>query len=193
MRAISILALCLALPACSSYGGRGGDPNAAPAYDRAGFYVSAAALASVQQFKLDDPYDGGNSDGGAALRLGYRGDGGGAVELFLEDSRGFELDYLADDTEFELRRAGIQGKLFLADQRFQPYLLLGAGWAQAHYRERPIPRLADDAFFFRGGLGAEWYLSESLAFFAEGNFNAMTKHLDDFDHVDVLAGVVIRF
>lgn len=191
MRAIGLALACLALPACASAGGRG--MEAGPGYDRAGAYIAAAGLVGLQQFDVDSPLGGGNAEGGAAFRLGYRGEEGAAIELFVEDARGFEYDFDVDETELEMRSAGVQGKLYMGSGRLQPYVLAGAGWARAHFRDRPDPRIGNDSFFVRGGLGAECYLASSLAIFVEGNYNVITKHLDDFDHLDVLAGIVIRF
>src|SRR5690349_13928632 len=134
MRATWLLPLCLLLPACAS--AKAG-LTSEDVYAREGAYISAAGIYGIEAFPTPSPYhDADNSKGGAGLRIGYRGDNDTAIEFFAEDVRGFNLDSDTDPgVKVELRNLGVAGKLYLTGGRFQPYVLLGAGWSMAIYSE----------------------------------------------------------
>lgn len=202
MRWTGLLALCLLLPACASR------PSwSEPASSKEGGYIEAAGIYGVECFQPAYPLGNETNSGiGGGLRLGYRGSEDTAIELFADDARGFQLDSTTgEDTRLELRSLGIAGKIYSDQGSFQPYMLVGAGWASAHFSKRsffdPVSGTSidnpyagpNDAFFLRGGLGCEIHFNETFGAFIEANYNFMTKHLRDFDHLDGVAGLLVRF
>ena len=91
--------------------------------------------------------------------------------------------------ELDTVSVAVQGKYFLCTNRAQPYGLLGAGWTRAGGSA-----IEDqDGFFGRAGLGMDYYLSESVALYGEGAYSVPTLDLHAIPHVDLQAGLVIRF
>lgn len=82
------------------------------------------------------------------------------------------------------------GKFFLAENRFQPYLLAGAGLARSDVRHFDFD---DDGWFARGGLGLDVYLTLNVALFGEANYNWMQGDTKDLDNIAIMAGIQFRF
>jgi opacity protein-like surface antigen len=190
---LPVLLACAALAGCAA-------PAVSPAFEegpegssfaREGVYVEGAAMRSYEHFHVPDrDVRSGNSDLGFAARLGYRASDRFAVEVSGEDTRRFRVAEGSDEAELDLWSAAVQGKLFLLTERFQPYLLAGAGWAHADVRRIDLEGAGP---FARAGAGADLYLTESIALFAEAHYDRLGGAAGDLDHVDALAGILIRF
>jgi hypothetical protein len=205
---MGLLAVCLLLPACAS-ATYAPSKESSGSTSKEGAYFEAAGIYSSEAFRPGFPLSGGtNSHVGAGVRLGYRGDNGTAFELFADDARGYSLDYpTGEDTSVEIRSLGLAGKYYLAEdeRKLQPYALLGAGWASVHFSRRSSfdpasgivyenPYLGpNDSFFVRGGIGCEFHFNATFGFFAEASYSFMAKHLRSFDHMDGIAGLLVRF
>ena len=202
MRWTGLLACLLLLPACAS----------TPEWDRSrtnmeGAYLEAAANYSAELFQPSYPFGNEtNSKIGGGVRLGYRGSSDAAIELFADDNRGFKFDTVTgDDTQMEIRSLGVAGKFYCDHGWLQPYMVLGAGWAALKWDDHsffdPVSGTSidnpydgpNDGFFLRGGLGCEFHFNETFGAFLEANYNFMTKHLRQFDHLDGVAGLIVRF
>ena len=204
MRWMGLLAFCLLLPACAS----SSDPSAT--VSREGAYLEAAGIRGMEFFGPSAPL-GNETNGkfGGGLRVGYRGDKDMALEVFAEDDRGYKLDSTTNEsTRLEFRSFGVAGKVYLGGGAVEPYALLGAGAAAARFSQgtfhlHPAPGTvvpvnspdadANVGAFLRGGLGCEFHLGERFGAFLEANYNYMLGSLRNYDHLDGVAGIVIRF
>ena len=195
MRFALLLALAgLVLPACAATGdspGYGGDDSGGVAdFGREGTYFQAGWQEShVRKLRSMAPVDSGSSDKGYSARLGYRLEPDFAVEVESDRATGYGLNVGPARAKLDTLSIALQGKYFFCDRRAQPYALLGAGWTRAGGSA-----IEDqDAFFARGGVGMDYYLSETLALFAEGAYSVPTLDLHSIPHVDLQAGLIIRF
>ena len=102
---------------------------------------------------------------------------------------GYGLSVGGARAELDTLSIALQGKYFFCDRRAQPYALLGGGWTRAGGSVMED----QDGFFARGGVGMDYYLSETLALFAEGAYSVPTLDLHNIPHVDLQAGLIIRF
>lgn len=200
MRWTGLLALCLLLPACASSSWTADS-------SKEGAYFEAAGIYGSESFAPGFPLGNETNSGiGGGVRIGYRGSQDTAVELFADDARGFQLDSATgEDTRLEIRSLGIAGKMYMIEGAVQPYALVGAGWASAWFSKRsffdPVSGTsidnpyagANDALFLRGGLGCEFHFNDTFGAFVEANYNRMGNHLRDFDHLDGVAGLLVRF
>jgi opacity protein-like surface antigen len=200
MRLELALALALALPACataSSTGDKGDEewdsrsPTGKTEYWRKGGYASVGALQGFEHFSnLPSGSTGGDSDLGFAIRGGWRLDRDVAVELTVENATGYTVKGGGFDSTIDFWSYGIQGKYYFADQKFQPYGLVGLGGAHA--------TITNGAGSLSGGLirigvGTEYYLKKDVALFGEVSYNRLTGDLKHLDHVDLILGVLVRF
>ncbi len=205
MRLLLALALALSLPACASAAGGGADATGGKDWDphsvtgkteywRKGYY---GAVGLVQGFEHFNNVPAGasarDSDLGFTLRGGWRVDKDIAVEILAEDETGFGVRAPGPGggtANLDLWSFGVQGKFYFADQRLEPYGLVGIGGATAS-GDRGL-RDGSGAFVRIGG-GAEYYLKKDVALFAEASFNRMTGNLKNYDHVNLAVGVLVRF
>ena len=190
----------LALPACAavsssprSYAddGGSGSSDGGKSFGRAGGYVSGAAVKGVERFDDGDKglsFDDGNI--GYAVRGGMRTADGFALEASVERVDSYTIQAASARQDLDFSTLSVSGKFFVFDGRFQPYLTAGIGWAWVNISG---PGTGDNAAFYRGGLGVDVYLTESIALFAEGNYDWMTGDLRNLDHVNLMAGVMFRF
>lgn len=110
----------------------------------------------------------GNS-GGLNTRVGYRAFSVLALEAEYEWMKG--IDVALNGVEvgtYKPHSLTGNAKLFLPIWRIQPYLLAGAGISIWQVEVIGGPDLDGTGFAFRGGAGADVYLTESLSVNAEG-------------------------
>jgi len=225
MRPVSVLALCLLLPACASTyrtGGSGlapyaeggaakgdapagatkapqGEPAKAPrtgpvapparSYSREGPYAGISMLFGFEQFDTGGGVDADDSDLGIGLRGGWRTSHGYAAEVVIQNASDFEIHRGGFSADVDIWSFGVQGKYYFTPERAQPYFLAGFGVAQAD-----ADRGGDDeGLYLRVGVGIEYYLKDDVAFFGEIDFDEMMGGVNDFDHVDLQFGVLLRF
>jgi len=205
MRLWTALALALVLPACASMAAQegskpgaksgedwyAGDPTGKKEYGRKGAYGGIALLQGIEQFDAGTSgiaYD--DSDLGFAIRGGWRTKEGLAVEGSIESVTGYGFDVGPFDEDVDLSSFSVTGKYYLASDRVQPYAMVGLGWA---WLESDATDADADGAFVRLGGGVDVYVSKDVAIFAEASYNRMTGDVKDFDHVDVLLGVLFRF
>lgn len=197
MRLALALALALALPACATASGKGDEewdsrsPTGKTEYWRKGGYASVGALHGFERFKNKPTgVTVSDSDLGFVVRGGWRLDRNVAVEATVESETGYTVNHTpGPNTNIDLWSYGIQGKYYFADQRFQPYGLVGLGTAHA----TATNGVSDSGGFLRVGAGTEFYLAKDVALFGELSYNRMTGNLKDLDHVDLIVGVLVRF
>jgi len=175
-----VVVVLVAFTACATE-----DPSQ---FARPGPYVGVAAVAAGSNFKnfADNKLDDGVTTGGFQALFGYKMWDRAAVEIAYEGGMKFK----GDDTEVELWNLMLQGKILMGGERWQPYLMVGAGWGDASTTD---PRTSQDGFIGRAGGGLQYYISESFPIFVEGNYNAGAGDMDDFNYWTVKLGVMFRF
>jgi opacity protein-like surface antigen len=186
------LGLALALPACATSafvpmadGGSGDD------HGRTGFYVAVGGFRGFEDFDTaGSTIRAKDSDIGFVVRGGVRIADPFAVEVSLEDARGYNLEQGSSSLDVDIASVVAQGKWFFATGMLQPYLLGGVGWARADVDDRDFD---GTAAFYRVGAGVDLYLSSSIALFGELNYNRMTGDLRELDHYDAVLGILLRF
>ena len=207
MKLAAVLVLALALPACaavsaeegSSTSKSGGDdwyagsPTGKKEYGRQGGYAAIAGLKGLEQFDLGagaaSP-SSGNSDLGFAIRGGWRTKEGLAVEGSIESVTGYSVDVLGKPVDLDFSSLSMAGKYYLANERIQPYAMVGFGYA---WVDTKFTGFDANAPFIRFGAGADFYVNKDIAIFGEVNYNRMTGDLKDLDHLDIVVGVLFRF
>jgi hypothetical protein len=154
----SLIALCLSLPAQAH------DPDFAADYSRSGLYVGGSgffALTSSSAGFSNAETLSWQPDPSLDFRIGWREHERLAMEI--------DLGWLpsSDGIEYGNWLLGMNVKFYLAEDRVQPYLLVGAGamWA------RPPGALSSQVdWAFRQALGVEYYIDHHWALTAETGF-----------------------
>jgi hypothetical protein len=157
-------------------------------FARPGPYLGIAGVAAGSNFKkfADDKLDDGVTTGGVHALFGYKMWDRAAVEIAYEGGMTFEGDVV----EVDVWNVMLQGKLLMGGERWQPYLLLGAGFGEA---KTDVPRATVDGFVGRAGGGLQYYITPTWALFAEGDYNAGAGDMDDFNYWTGKFGVMFRF
>ena len=205
-----VLALCVAVPGCAAAGGRTwsdreefrtlGQDAGMPAEDpgmkggegdrpRTGGYGGVSLMNSIIQDERT-VFGTGGSDLGFGVRFGYRLDPDYALELALDQNRGYVQTFGSARSGFNIESIAVQGKAYAGSGSAQPFALLGLGMSRAS-----ADGLDDlgQGLFFRGGLGIECNTSRNLALFMEGTYNVPTGDLRHLKHADFQGGILIRF
>lgn len=112
------------------------------------------------------------------------------MEASTERSTSYSVRSATARDDLDILTTTFSGKYYFGDARVQPYIAAGLGWAWTNTRS---PDLDDRAPFARGGIGLDFYITSSLALFAEANYNRMMGDLRGLDHVNVVAGLLFRF
>jgi len=201
MRLASVLFLALALPACASVSAgdgsakseewHGGSSAERREYGREGAYVGFGLVQGMENFDAGGSgvgYD--DSDIGIAFRGGWRTADGIAIEGSIEDVRGYGIHAGSFRDEVDIASFSVTGKYYFTDGRLQPYALAGLGYAWLDSR---FSGADEDGAFLRVGGGAEFYFTRNFAGFGELNYNRMMGDVKDFDHLDILIGLLYRF
>jgi hypothetical protein len=201
MRLASVLFLALALPACASVSAgdgsaksddwHGGSASERKEYGREGGYVGFALVQGMENFDAGGRgvgYD--DSNVGVAFRGGWRRQDGFAAEASIEDVRGYGIHAGPSRDEVDLASFSVTGKYYFTDGRLQPYALAGLGYAWLDSR---FSGADENGAFVRIGGGGEFYITSNFAAFGEMNYNRMLGDVKDFDHLDILIGVLYRF
>lgn len=192
-RVLTAAALFASLVAtgCSSTAATGKRAEPTSDFARAGAYAGLYGIEAFENFHTSSSgVDSGNSDLGAGLKIGYRVMPEVAVELLAENVKGFRLSDSSVTANMTLVNFGLVGKYYLATERFQPYLLAGAGVASSHVRHFDYDKQGG---FLRGGLGMDVYLIDHVAVFGEANYNRMVGGVSDLHHIDLQLGLLFRF
>ncbi len=167
------------------------DREQASDFARSGAYIGLYGIKSFEDFHTSGPgVSPGNSDLGAGIRVGYRATPNVAVEVLAENVKGFKLSSGTAKADLDLLNFGVMGKYYLATDRIQPYLLAGFGLARSDASNFSFD---NDGGFLRGGLGADVYLTTSVALFGEANYNRMVGGVSDLHHIDLQFGIMFRF
>jgi opacity protein-like surface antigen len=190
MRADWMLAAAVVLPGCAMAQGGAPVPGTGTDYARTGPYAGFGILEGFEEFDPPGGLNATDSDLGIAVRGGMRLNPNVAVEATIEDASEFRLRTPAGSTDLDIWSLGVQGKYFLATDKVQPYLLAGVGAARVE-----VDRFASDeeGGYFRLGFGSDFYVNRDVALFGEATYNHLLGDVRDFDHVDVLIGVLVRF
>jgi opacity protein-like surface antigen len=186
------LGLALALPACASPAfAPMDDGGSGDGYGRPGLYVAAGGFRGFENFDTaGSTIRAKDSDIGFLVRGGIRIADPFAVEVSLEDARGFNLEQGSSSLDVNIASVVATGKWYFATGMLQPYLLGGVGWARADVETLDLD---GTAAFFRVGAGVDLYISHNVALFGELNYNRMTGDLRDLDHYDAVLGIMLRF
>jgi opacity protein-like surface antigen len=188
------LGLAASLPGCASAAAAPpamDDGSSSRDYGRPGLYVAVGAMRGFENFDTAGPtLRAKDSDFGFVVRGGYHLGESAALEVSLEDARGFNLEQGSSSLDVNIASVVAQGKWYFSDGMLEPYLLGGIGWARADVETLDLD---GNAAFLRAGAGVDLYLSHNIALFAEVNYNRMTGDLRDLDHYDAVAGIVLRF
>jgi opacity protein-like surface antigen len=158
-------------------------------YARKGFSAGASVSAAFEDFD-----DGSFDDTGAvSVFAGYRFLGNFAVEARLEKTGDFDGDVGFSDVEVDIWTLTANGQLFLATDRFQPYLIGGLGIGEATVDVDPGGDDDETDLLLRLGVGLDSYLTPNFAIGAEVAYNLGNDDLDDFDYWTLSALFRYRF
>jgi hypothetical protein len=190
------LAPCLLLASCASAAlpAEEGDlpaPSEAGPFSRSGVYVEASRLLGREV--LDEELGGADlgslATGGWGARVGYRAKPGFAVEAAFR-----RVSFDDEDVHGGWWDLASEGKFFLAEERFQPYLLLGMGGIV------PLQGNRDPGLLLRVALGADLYATPEVGLFAEAGVDVqrfwnpdLTRNTEKDHHLSIEAGVIVRF
>lgn len=170
-----------------------GESEAAPesGFAREGLYLGLYGIKSYENFHTSgNSVHTGDSDGGIGAKVGFRITPNVAIEAIAENVRGFRVSDGTVDSNLDLLNFGVMGKYYLATERFQPYLVAGAGVARSDVSNFNYKH---DGSFLRGGLGMDVHLTQNVAVFGEANYNRMMGGVSDLHHIDLQLGLIFRF
>lgn len=201
--------LAAALLAAAPAGAQGFDTEGL--FRKQGLYLVAMGDYAIptQKDELEDDADDALGPGastdvdnsfGFDLRLGYRLHERFSVETQFDFLNAIELDSQLpspgpeEKSEIKLFVLTGNAKYYLLTDRFQPYIVGGAGWG----RSRLDPpgsgsKERDDGFAARAGLGFDFYGSEFVALTSEVSYVFTTGEVHDLDYVTFGAGLTLRF
>jgi opacity protein-like surface antigen len=127
-------------------------------------------------------------------RIGYRLHPRVAVEGEFEWIDGF--DFKVADNEKLVRGetwfASGNVKAFVLTQRFQPFVLVGAGYYHAKYKLLDTKETDGDAAL-RAGLGFDGYITEHVVITFDAQYVLPFGDVDDLDYTSIGVGVQYRF
>ena len=159
-------------------------------YAPQGGYIGASMLYGFEQFDVSGAESASNSRVGFSVRGGWRIPEGYAAELVFEDANDFRIRSVGGfDADLDLFSVGVQGKYFFSKEQTQPYFMAGFGVTSARVEHADD----DSGAYFRMGGGFEHYFKDDMAFFFELKFDQLMGELNDLDHFDIQAGVIIFF
>jgi opacity protein-like surface antigen len=144
----------------------------------------------------------GHVDGswGYGGRIGYRFLDWLAVEAQARVLNSIKIKLHDQATGGDLRSkatfftAMANGKGYLLTDRFQPYILGGAGYG---YAELNPPGDANkdrsSGFVAQFGVGADYYVTDNLGLMTEVSYMWPTGGVSDYDNVSITFGAMLRF
>ena len=168
-----------------------------PDYARTGLYIGAEGAVGVAA-KLDDQFDDSGSRVDAAFgvngRIGYRLHPRVAVEGEFEWIDGFDVKIENDEkiAKGETRFASGNVKGFVLTGRFQPFVLVGAGYYHAKYKAAGISLSGGDAALRAGG-GFDVYVTEHIVITFDAEYVWPFGEVNDLDYTSVGVGLQYRF
>jgi opacity protein-like surface antigen len=136
---------------------------------------------------------------GAGGRLGWRFMKHLAIESQVEIFGNFEFDHDTDsagEEQSDLRflTATLNAKGYLPMGRFQPYALIGGGYANAKIDPPNSNSDYRHGGAARFGVGVDLYGTENVAVFSEASYvQPFADDLEDFGHVSFSFGLILRF
>jgi opacity protein-like surface antigen len=171
-----------------------------PDYSRTGVYIGAEGVVGVAS-KIEDGVQHatglkGRVDAafGVNGRIGYRLHPRVAVEGEFEWIDGF--DFTVENNKKKVRGdtwfASGNVKGYVMTGRFQPFVLVGAGFYHAKYDVLGSRVSGGDAAL-RAGLGFDAYLTEHVAIAFDAQYVLPFGEVDDLDYTSVGAGLQYRF
>ncbi len=181
----SLLPLLLVLPAAA-------EPEEEPDYARDGWYVGVYTAKGFENFSPNRRNDGDDAGAwGFNARFGWRDLRYLAIEFQYEWIDDFEINGPTQKTDIRFNTFTLNAKGYLPVGRFAPFLLAGAGFAQADASGTPSDR--DGDFVSRWGGGIDFYLTENLVFAADTTYVLPRGDLDNLDYFTVSWGLQWRF
>jgi opacity protein-like surface antigen len=158
-----------------------GEDDGESEYARTGWYVGGSAIAAYGASRRDA--DENQVNGGLNARFGWRESSWLALEL------GAEWTILRDPS-YGIWAYGVNGKIFMMEDRLQPFFLVGAG-GMTQKTKSDENSVTDWGFRFGGG--ADYYLTESWAVTAEASYVWGVGQLWQRDTTSFGLGVLYRF
>ena len=157
-------------------------------YSRPGPYIGVSVIGAGSNFKNmeDQDLDDGVGTAGIGGRFGYKLWDRAAIEVAGEGG----LRFKGDAVDIDVWNVMLQAKLFMGEERWQPYLLVGGGWGEA---SMDTPRLSVDGFVARFGGGLQYYITEHWPVFIEIHYTGGFGDMEDFNYFAGHAGVMYRF
>jgi opacity protein-like surface antigen len=166
-------------------------PETSP-HARPGAYLSVGGVAALPNY--DDPLPNPSVGGGVDIRLGYRVGAYTSVELAYTGTFGSQSNLPGLQIQLDDHLIAANGRVFMAYQRIQPYVLVGMG---ALIRQSQVSGTAttstQTAYAVRLGAGADLYASEHWVVEIEGSYVIGTGQLEKRDYGLVGASVMYRF
>ena len=135
---------------------------------------------------------------GAGGRLGWRLMKHFAIEGQVEIQGNFEFDHdteAAGEEQSDLRflTGTLNAKGYLPMGRFQPYALIGGGYANAKINPPNSNSEHRHGGAARFGAGVDLYGNEHVAVYSEAAYVLPFGDLEDFDNVSLGFGLILRF
>jgi len=177
-------------------------------YVRRGWYAQLGFIYAPSAFKLDNAESqlppsriagdslSGNNKFGLDARVGYRLRPRWAVEGNYQYIPGFSVERRGGDTLTDLNVHGLwlQGKYFLLQDTFQPYLVGGGGMLHAN-ADGTIQGFSGDGWGFAGrmGAGADVYLRPNVVVNVEFSVVLPTGGVADVRYLPLVFGAQYRF
>jgi opacity protein-like surface antigen len=151
-------------------------------FARPGPYLTLNGVTAIETIDRDGRTDAGI---GVSGRIGYRV----SPLLAVEAQSDWSGDFVDGPLDLTSTTLTANAKVYLAQQRLQPYLLAGIG---AQIADTNVSQ-SDTAFTARVGGGLDYYLSDRVGLTAEAAYVIPTHELHGFDYVSVGWGVFYRF
>jgi opacity protein-like surface antigen len=180
-----------------------------PDYARSGFYIGVGGVVGVDtklENRFEDMLQDALGPGAEAVdgrvdaafgvngRIGYRLHPRVAVEGEFEWIDGFDLKISGNEKpgrgETWFASGNVKG--FVLTERFQPYVLVGAGYYRAEYELLDTKETDGDAAL-RAGLGFDGYITEHIVVTFDTQYVLPFGDVDDLDYVSIGVGVQYRF
>jgi opacity protein-like surface antigen len=182
-------------------------------FDRQGWLIGVAGIYAIETFKDDAESDAQDVFGPTASlsvdnsfgvngRVGYRCHRWFSAEVGVEWLDGFKTDLSAFgnigiDIEPIVATANLKG--YLLTGRYQPFLLIGAGFMTVEAKVRDTADLGLSAseketdFAMRFGGGIDLYATKHVVVSVEADYVLPFGSLDDVDYISIGWGFQYRF
>ncbi|HYC01054.1 MAG TPA: outer membrane beta-barrel protein [Candidatus Limnocylindrales bacterium] len=158
---------------------------------RTGVYIGVGGTFAIENF--GDLTSGGDFENGWGFnfRLGRRMHKFAALELEVEKFAGFD----GNAAEVDGWMIGLNGRGYFLPGRFQPYVLLGAGYADYEFTDNTLPNPpheTHDGFGMRFGGGIDVYATQTVVVTTDIAYILGVGDINEFDVIALSFGIAYR-